>query len=288
MPARSVWPQAPAATVNFLHMGDLRLGLRNLIRRPAFAIVAVLTLALGIGANAAVFTVSSAVLLAPLPYDNPRDVVVLNERTRQFAALSVTRYNYDDWRQRAKSFTGIAAFRPTNMTLAGSGDPERIPIKMITATLLPLLGVTPLHGRGFGEADDRPGAESVAILSAAFADRRFSGDRARRPDAAARQPCLHHRGRAAARVRAVSARRRLRPLRSVGRDTARGPGVASRDLSYRPAEGRRFARAGAGRDGHDCPAARRASIPSRTRTYACSLPARRISSSRTSDRRCSC
>ena len=92
-------------------MGDLRLGLRNFIRRPAFAFVAVVTLALGIGANAAVFTVSSAVLLAPLPYDNPRDIVVLNERTRQFAALSVTRYNYDDWRQRARSFTGIAAFR---------------------------------------------------------------------------------------------------------------------------------------------------------------------------------
>ncbi|HEX2457728.1 MAG TPA: ABC transporter permease [Vicinamibacterales bacterium] len=156
-------------------MGDLRLGLRNLIRRPAFAIVAVVTLALGIGANAAVFTVSSAVLLAPLPYDNPRDVVVLNERTRQFAALSVTRYNYDDWRQRAKSFSGFAAFRPTNMTLTGGGDPERVPVKMLTATLLPLLGVTPLHGRGFGDADDRPGAEAVALVSAGLAERRFPG-----------------------------------------------------------------------------------------------------------------
>jgi len=156
-------------------MSDLRLGLRNLIRRPAFAIVAVLTLALGIGANAAVFTVSSAVLLAPLPYDNPGDVVVLNERTRQFAALSVTRYNYDDWRQRAKSFAGMAAFRPANMTLTGAGDPERIPIKMITATLLPLLGVTPLHGRAFGDQDDRPGAESVAMVTTPFAERRLSG-----------------------------------------------------------------------------------------------------------------
>ena len=102
-----------------------------------FSAVAILTLALGIGANTAVFTVSNAVLLAPLPYDRPDDVVILNEQTPQFASLSVTRYNYHDWRTRAKSFSGMAAFRPTSMTVTGSGDPERVPAKMITATLLP-------------------------------------------------------------------------------------------------------------------------------------------------------
>jgi putative ABC transport system permease protein len=156
-------------------MQDLRLAFRNLWRRPAFSAIAVVTLALGLGANAAVFTVSNAILLSPLPYANPEAVVVLNEQTPQFPTLSVTIYNYEDWRQRAKSFSAMAAFRPTNMTVSGSGEPERIPIKMITATLLPLLGVSIDHGRAFGSADDRPGAEGVVMLSHGFAERRFAG-----------------------------------------------------------------------------------------------------------------
>src|SRR3954469_22386819 len=129
-------------------MHDLRLAFRTLIARPAFSTVAILTLALGIGANAAVFTVFHAVLLAPLPYKDPQAIVVLNEQTPQFPALSVTRFNYEDWRARAQSFSGMAAFRATNMTLTGSGDPERVPAKMISAGLLPLLGVSVEHGRG--------------------------------------------------------------------------------------------------------------------------------------------
>src|SRR5688572_27180901 len=147
-------------------MHDLRLALRNLVRKPAFSVIAVVTLAVGIGANAAVFTVSNAVLLAPLPYERPDDVVVLHERTPQFPTVSVTRHNFDDWRTRAKSFSAMAAFRPTVVTLTGApghGDPERVPTKMITATLLPLLGVQVEHGRGFTAADDRPGAAGVAL-----------------------------------------------------------------------------------------------------------------------------
>jgi putative ABC transport system permease protein len=156
-------------------MQDLRIAFRNLLRRPSFTGIAVLTLALGIGANAAVFTVSSAVLLAPLPYQRPGDVVILNERTPQFPSLSVTRYNYDDWRTRAKSFEGMAAFRPLSMTMTGTGEPERVPAKMITATLLPLLGVPLERGRNFSDVEDHPGGEGVAIVSAGLAARRFSG-----------------------------------------------------------------------------------------------------------------
>jgi putative ABC transport system permease protein len=157
-------------------MRDLRLALRHLLRRPAFSAIAVLTLALGIGANAAVFTVSHAVLLAPLPYDKPDNVVILNESTPQFPVLSVTRYNFDDWRARARSFSSIAAFRPTNMTVTGSGDPERVPVKMITATLLPLLGIGVEQGRNFSPAEDSAGAEDVVILDSRFAARRFPGE----------------------------------------------------------------------------------------------------------------
>ena len=168
-------PPPRAARTYTAGMQDLRLALRTLFRRPGFSAVAVVTLALGIGANAAVFTVTHAVLLSPLPYQKPHEIVILNERTPQFPTASVTRYNYDDWRSRAQSFTGMAAFRPTNMTVTGSGEPERVPVKMITATLLPLLSVSPQDGRNFTDAEDRRGAGAVAILSAGFAHRRFAG-----------------------------------------------------------------------------------------------------------------
>jgi putative ABC transport system permease protein len=157
-------------------MHDLRLACRNLLRRPAFSLIALLTLALGIGANVAVFTVSNAVLLSPLPYEDPDDIVVLREQQPQLGTASVTRYNYEAWRDRAtSSFEGMAALRSTLMTLSGPGEPERVPVKMITASLLPLLGVSPSLGRAFNETDDRPGAERVALVSAGFAARAFAG-----------------------------------------------------------------------------------------------------------------
>ena len=156
-------------------MQDLQLAVRNLWRRPAFTVIAVLTLALGLGANVAVFSVSNAVLLAPLPYLHPEQVVILNEQTPQVPTISTTIYNYEDWRARAKSFSAMAAFRPTNVTVSGAGDPERVPAKMITASLLPLLGVSIENGRAFGAADDRAGAEPVVMLGEAYASRRFPG-----------------------------------------------------------------------------------------------------------------
>ena len=154
-------------------MLDVRLAFRNLLARPSFSLVALLTLALGIGANTAVFTVVNAVLLSPLPYEDPSKIVILNETSPQLPNASVTRYNYDDWRERAKSFTAMGAYRPTSMTITGAGEPERVPAKMISATLLPLLGVSIEQGRGFSGQDDAAGAEGVAIVSTALAQRRF-------------------------------------------------------------------------------------------------------------------
>jgi predicted permease len=157
-------------------MFDLRLAFRNLLARPGFSLVALLTLALGIGANTAVFTVVDAVLLSPLPYAHPDRIVVLNETSPQLPMVSVTRYNYDDWRAAAKSFEAMGAFRPAAMTITGAGDPERVPAKMITANLLPLLGVTVEHGRGFSDSDDNAGAAGVAIVGRALAARKFGGE----------------------------------------------------------------------------------------------------------------
>ena len=106
---------------------DLRLAFRNLVKRPGLAATSIVTLALGIGANTAVFTIFNAVLLAPLPYERPQDVVILQEQTPQFPPVSVTRYNYDAWRERAHSFAGMAAFRPLNVTVTGAGDPSACP-----------------------------------------------------------------------------------------------------------------------------------------------------------------
>lgn len=156
-------------------MQDIRTAIRALMTRPAFTFVAVLTLALGIGANTAVYTVVHGVLLAPLPYADQRAIVVLNEVTPQFPnPISVSWQNYVDWRDRSTTFSTIAAFRTAPMTLTGLGDPERLPARMVTATLLPMLGVELPLGRHFTAGDDQPGAAGVAILSDNLWRRRFS------------------------------------------------------------------------------------------------------------------
>ncbi len=129
-------------------MQDIRTALRGLMARPGFTAVAILTLALGIGANTAVYTVVHGVLLAPLPYEKPARVVVLNEISPQFPnPISVSWQNYVDWRDRSSTFAQVGAFRSLQMTLTGLGDAERVPARMITASMLPLLSVElPLGG----------------------------------------------------------------------------------------------------------------------------------------------
>src|SRR5512146_1914563 len=128
---------------------DLRFALRQLRRTPVFTIIAVLTLALGIGANSAIFSVVNAVLLRPLPYKDPERLVLLSERTPRFPILSVSYENYRDWRDQSRSFEAVGAVRNLSMTLTGQGEPERLPAQMATANLFELLGVHPAAGRFF-------------------------------------------------------------------------------------------------------------------------------------------
>jgi putative ABC transport system permease protein len=152
---------------------DLRYALRALAARPGFTAVAVLTLALGIGANTAIFTIVNAVLLRPLPFADPDRLVLLLERTSQFPTITTSWPNYVDWRDQSRSYESIAAMRPLTMTLTGQGEPDRVAAKMVTASLLPTLGVSPPIGRGIGAGDDKAGAAGVVLLSDALWRRRF-------------------------------------------------------------------------------------------------------------------
>ena len=136
-------------------MRDLRYAIRVLLARPGFSAVAILTLALGIGANTAIFTVVNAVLLRPLPFRDPHQLVLLIERTSQFPIVTTSWQNYVDWRDQSRSFEAVAAVRSLTMTLTGQGEPDRLAAKMVTASLLPALGVSPSIGRVFAADEDR-------------------------------------------------------------------------------------------------------------------------------------
>src|SRR5262245_31475683 len=130
---------------------DFRYALRQLRKHPAFATVAVLTLALGIGANTAMFTVVHAVLLRPLAFHDPARLVLVAERNN-FNTISVSYQNYLDWRDQSHSFAApLQATQAASATLTGTGDPERLAVRRMTAGLLPMLGVNPVIGRAFAD-----------------------------------------------------------------------------------------------------------------------------------------
>jgi len=154
---------------------DLRYAFRMLIRKPGFAIVAVFTLALGIGANTAIFSVVNAVLLKPLPFDRPEQLVKLWESfPRGFGTVSVP--NLKDWREQNTAFTGIAAFQSAGYSLQSNDYSERVPAATVTANFFDIIGVNPRLGRAFQQGEDEPGHNHVAILSDALWQRRFGAD----------------------------------------------------------------------------------------------------------------
>ena len=151
---------------------DIRFGARSLTKNPGFTIVAVLTLALGIGANAAIFSVVDAVLLRPLAYkDADRLVTILHEGHDPVAVA-----NYIDWRDQSRSFAAMGAADYWSANLSGVDSPEHVLGLKVTQSLLPMLGVQPLVGRLFAVGEDQKGAEHEVLLSYGLWQRRFGGD----------------------------------------------------------------------------------------------------------------
>ena len=142
---------------------DIRYALRTLRQSPGFTLVAILTLALGIGANTTIFSVINAVLLRPLPYSNPDRLVMMAEHWPAFPILSVSYQNYKDFRDQSSSYETVAAIQPINYTLTGSNEPERVDGMMISASLLPMLGIQPIVGRTILPDDDRVGVHGLDV-----------------------------------------------------------------------------------------------------------------------------
>jgi putative ABC transport system permease protein len=155
---------------------DLRYAIRLLGKSPAFTAIAVLTLALGIGANTAIFTVVNAVLLRPLGFRDPARVVLVAEKS-PYPTLSTSYENYSDWRDQSHSFESLEATRGATIALTGAGEPERLNLRMATAPLFSLLGVNAILGRTFLAEEDRAGGAPVAVLSHGLWQRRFGGSR---------------------------------------------------------------------------------------------------------------
>jgi putative ABC transport system permease protein len=156
---------------------DIRYGARRLVQAPGFASVAILTLALGIGLNTAIFSLIDAMLLRPLPYPAPERLVFLTEWSEQVPDMSFSVANFKDVRDQSRSFSELGAFRSESFTLTGLGEAERLDGRQASAGFLPALGLEPLIGRFPTPEEDRPGAERVAVLSEGLWARRFGRDR---------------------------------------------------------------------------------------------------------------
>ena len=152
---------------------DLRYGARMLQRSPGFALVAVLTLALGIGINTALFSVVNGVLLSPLPYPHPEQLVSMFESKPHFQKGSFSYVNLLDFQQQNRTLAAIAAYRPAGFTLTGNGEAEQLQAQMVSAGLFSLLGIQPVAGRLFTPEEDRLGTTPAVILSTELWKRKF-------------------------------------------------------------------------------------------------------------------
>jgi len=152
---------------------DIRYGIRLIAKSPGFAAIAILTLALGIGANTAVFSVVNGVLLNPLPYAQPDRLVAVYAKNKDFDHSSISYPNFLDWVRDQRSFSSLAAYRGDDYNLTGMGQPQHVSAEMISAGFFSLLGIKPVAGRLFRPEEDQVGAQPVAIISGGFWKREF-------------------------------------------------------------------------------------------------------------------
>ncbi|HET9409732.1 MAG TPA: ABC transporter permease [Candidatus Sulfotelmatobacter sp.] len=155
---------------------DIRYSLRQLRKNRGFATIAVLTLALGIGANTAVFSVVNGVLLNPLPFPNASRIVSMFQEKPDFPFGSISYPNFLDWQRENRSFEAIAAYRWADGGLTGNGPGESVHAQHVSATFFPILGVTPILGRNFTADEDRRGANPTALISEGLWKRKFASD----------------------------------------------------------------------------------------------------------------
>ncbi|HXW03888.1 MAG TPA: ADOP family duplicated permease [Vicinamibacterales bacterium] len=171
---------APARSKGFMMLANLlhdaRFAVRQYASTPGFTLVALLTLALGIGANTAIFSVVDGVLLRPLPYPEPERLVLVNEIVPQYGSFSVAPANFLDWRRQNTSFERIATFTSSSATLIEGDTPERVVNATVSWDLFDLLRVRPVLGRTFAAGEDAPMKNQVVILSHGMWQRRFGGD----------------------------------------------------------------------------------------------------------------
>ncbi|HKQ04611.1 MAG TPA: ABC transporter permease [Blastocatellia bacterium] len=155
---------------------DLRYAVRMLLKGRMVTVIALLALTLGIGANTAIFSVINAVLIKPLPYPQPEQLVRVYEKSPQFEQMSVSYLNFLDWQRESRAFEHMAVFRHQPFNITGGAEPERVTGRLISADFLATLGVRPALGRDLRAEDDRRGAGPVVMLSHGFWQRRFGGD----------------------------------------------------------------------------------------------------------------
>ena len=158
---------------------DLRYAARILRKSPLVTIAIIFTVALGIGANTAIFSVVNAVLLRPLPYEQPNRLVWVAERNDplKLQTFAASVLNYLSWKEQSKTFSQLGAFGFTSFNLTGQGEPEQFRGGTLSPSLLPLLGIRPILGRSFRDEEERPGAAKVVMISEALWKRRFGSDR---------------------------------------------------------------------------------------------------------------
>src|SRR3954467_213528 len=159
-------------------LNDLRYTVRMLRKSPLFTLAVVLTVALAIGADTAIFSVVNAVMLRPLPYDQPDRLVWIAEKndTLNLPTFAASVLNYLSWKEQSRTFSAIGAFGFATFNLTGGEDPEQLTGGPVTPSLFPLLGIKPVLGRSFADSEDRPGSARVAMIGEGLWKRRFGGD----------------------------------------------------------------------------------------------------------------